>query len=104
MYWTNDKTNYDAMTVFWNMYLAYTVILHFSIFPINMFIILKEFSLEFFQFLVNDDDNIAINFLDLYYTFDNIFWWLNPLTYLDLASTLFTKYLGRIFYSGLSYF
>ena len=47
---------------------------------------------------------IAINFMDLYYTFDNLFWWLNPLTYLDFASSFFTKYLVRLFYSGLSYF
>lgn len=89
------------MTIFWNMYLAYTIILHFSIFPINVFIIIKELSLEFFQFLVTDDENIAINFMDLYYTFDNLFWYLNPLSYLDLASSLFSKYVVKLFFSDI---
>ena len=100
VYMTTDKKNYDAMTVFWDMYLAYTVILHCSILPINLFIIIKEFTLEFFQFLVTDDENIAINLMDLYYTFDNLFYWINPLTYLDIIWTLFSKYVISLFYSS----
>ena len=45
---TTDKSKYDAGSVFWNMFLAYNVILHMSIFPINTFIIVKELSLEFY--------------------------------------------------------
>ena len=100
LYLNNDKSNYDFMSVMWNMYLAYNVILHISILPVNCFIIIKELSLEFFQFLVSDDDeNIAINFMDLYYTFDNFLWWINPLSYLDIASSLLTKYVINLFTS-----
>ena len=50
------------------MCLGYNIVLHFSVIPINLFIILKEVSMHYFQFLNNEagtkQDDISINFKD----------------------------------------
>ena len=54
LYIVGDKTKYDFLDIFINMFLGYNIVLHFTIIPVNMFIILKEISMEFFQFLRTD--------------------------------------------------
>lgn len=48
LYITSDKTKYDFVDIFINMCLGYNIVLHFSILPINFFIIGKEISMEYF--------------------------------------------------------
>ena len=48
LYLTGDKSHYDFFEIFINMFLGYNIILHFTIIPVNSFIILKETSMEFF--------------------------------------------------------
>jgi len=48
LYLVVDKTNYDFMTVYINMLLGYNIILHSSVIPICLFLVIKEISMEFF--------------------------------------------------------
>jgi hypothetical protein len=75
--------------VFVIMVIAYNLIIHASIMPINTTIILKEFSMEYYQFLGvpdlvgSDEDDISLGFhevlefglaiLELF----NPFWWFS---------------------------
>ena len=54
LYIVNDKTKYDFVDIFINMCLGYNIILHFTIIPICLFIVIKEISMEYFQFLRGD--------------------------------------------------
>ncbi len=45
------KKAYTIVNLMWNMMLGYNVILHFTFIPVNIFIMLKELSLEFFSFV-----------------------------------------------------
>ena len=75
LYITADKTKYDFVDIFINMVLGYNMVLHFTIIPINFFIIIKEISMEFFQFLRgdagSDTDNISLTYEDYYRTRPN---------------------------------
>jgi len=70
LYIVSDKTKYDFVDIFINMCLGYNIILHFTIIPINLFIIGKEISMEYFQFLRGDagteSDNISLSEDDYY--------------------------------------
>lgn len=48
LYLVDDKSNYDAISVIWNMLLGYNLILHVAVMPANLFLIVKEISLEIF--------------------------------------------------------
>ncbi len=48
LYIVTDKSQYDLGTIFLNMCLGYNLVLHSTIIPTNIFIILKEFSMEYF--------------------------------------------------------
>ena len=51
LYIVKDKSTYDFVTIFINMCLGYNIVLHSTIIPINLFIVTKEISMHFFQFL-----------------------------------------------------
>lgn len=73
LYIVSDKSHYDFVDIFINMCLGYNIILHFTIIPINFFIIGKEISMEYFQFLRGDagtdTDNISLRKDDYYRTY-----------------------------------
>ena len=48
LYVVNDKSSYDFVDIFINMCLGYNIVLHFTIIPVNTFIIVKEISMEYF--------------------------------------------------------
>jgi len=75
LYIVNDKTKYDFVDIFINMCLGYNIVLHFTIIPINVFIIAKEISMEYFQFLRGDagteNDHISLDYDDYW---DYYYW------------------------------
>ena len=48
LFLVGDKENYDFMTVYVNMLLGYNMIMHWSVLPICLFVVLKEISMRFF--------------------------------------------------------
>lgn len=79
--------NYDVVDVLVNMFLVYNVILHFPVVIVNCFIIFKEGSLEFWQFLKEDDgdptNDMALGFWDLTNMMDDTLWYINPQTWIN---------------------
>lgn len=88
LYVIDDKSSYDFITVFINAFLGYNIVMHWSIIPINNFIIAKEISMEFFQFLRLDSgsttDSTSLGVADLLWMFNDIVWFMNPLTFIDM--------------------
>lgn len=68
LYFVEDKSTYDFVTIFMNMCLGYNIVLHSTVIPINLFIVFKEISMGFFQFLKSDagteNDDISIGWGD----------------------------------------
>ena len=48
LYLVTDKSAYDFVTVYINMLLGYNIVLHSTVIPVTLFIIIKEVSLLFF--------------------------------------------------------
>jgi hypothetical protein len=48
LYLVTDKSEYDFLTVYFNMLLGYNIVMHFSIIPMNLMIIFKEITMEWF--------------------------------------------------------
>ena len=72
------------------MLLGYNIILHWPVIPINIFIVVKEISMEWFRFMSDDVTIEAVNespALDLVEDTEGIFYdilfYANPLTYVD---------------------
>lgn len=65
-----EKTTY--FEIFVAMTVVYNLILHLSVVPINLTIIIKEFSMEFYQFLGvpdlvgTDKDDISLGFHEIF--------------------------------------
>ena len=80
------------------MFLAYNVILHFPVVFVNSFIIIKEFSLEFWQFLWGEDDDgnemndMALGFWDLVNVMDEGLWFIDPRTWINYALNMFIEW------------
>ena len=90
--WT-EKKDYNAMQMGVAMYMVYNLILHSGNVIINLFVILKEISLEFFQLLRDDagtkSDDISIGFFDIERMFRDIWRMIDPATYIDGIFRLF---------------
>lgn len=77
-----DKSNYDFVTIMVNMLLGYHLVLHSSIIPVNIAIIVKELSLNIFSVSGKKRENEAATYLnmdDLKEAEKDI----NPVTYVD---------------------
>ena len=89
LYLVTDKATYDFVTIIVNMVLGYNLLLHIPILPILIFIILKEATMEFFQFLNPDagleTDTVAMNNNDWSIFWDDLVYWLNPFTWVDFG-------------------
>ena len=82
IYIVTDKSQYDFVTIMSNMLLGYNMILHSSIIPVNLVIILKEISLNFYSVSGKKRENEAAAFLnmgDLKEAEKDV----NPVTYVD---------------------
>ena len=68
LYIIDDKSEYDFVTIFINMFLGFNIVLHVTAIPINFFIIAKEISMHWFQFLRGDagseTDDISLGWSD----------------------------------------
>jgi hypothetical protein len=86
LYIVTDKENYDFMTIYINMMLGYDMIIHATNVPVCLFIMFKEFSMLFFQFISSaagtNADHLSLNFWADEKTLENDFskdeytaWW-----------------------------
>lgn len=79
-----DRSEYQVADLGWNMFLGYNVILHWPVLPINVVIVIKEISMEWFVFM---QDGVSQKAVPLRETETDIFWLIlfygNPITYLD---------------------
>lgn len=48
LYLITDKSDYDIFTVYFNMFLGYNIAIHFPVIFINIFVIIKEITMEIF--------------------------------------------------------
>ena len=82
LYLVQDKSDYDFGTVYLNMLLGYNLGMNLPQIPINLFIISKELSMEYYQFLNpkagDNSDTISLSEKDLTRTEDDAGWFLNP--------------------------
>jgi len=87
----NTYKQYDVVDVLFNMFLVYNVILHFPVLFVNSFIIFKEISLEFWQFLLGSDEegneynDMALGFWDIVNLMDETLWFIDPRTWINYA-------------------
>lgn len=76
------------------MFLIYNVILHFPVVFVNGFIILKEFTLEFLQFVDPEgvDNDMALGFWDMVNLMDDTMWFINPQTWINELLKIFVEW------------
>ena len=83
IYYPPSWMKYDVIDLFVNLFFAYNVIFDSLAVPASFAIIVKELSLEFFQFLKKDtqaeEDNLSLNLIDIADTWISIGFILNPL-------------------------
>jgi len=92
-----DKQKYEVIDILVNMFLIYNCILHFPVMIVNGFIITKELSLEFWQFLFPDNDgdvsnDMAIGWTDMALAMDDSLWFINPWTWISYFLDFFIKW------------
>lgn len=77
LYIVDDMSEYDFVTIFINMFLGFNIVLHSTVIPINIFIVAKEISMHWFQFLKADagteNDDISIGWDDWNDDYENWF-------------------------------
>ena len=82
LYVVTDKESYDFMTVYVNMLLGYDMVIHAANIPVCFFIILKEISMEFFQFLNpqagSENDKISMGMQDEEIVEKDFVYYINP--------------------------
>ena len=86
LYIVTDKSQYDFVTIFVNMFLGYNLVLHSSVIPINIAIIIKELTLNFFSLIDDRNPGESPEYLstdDIGYVEEDTAWALNPFTWLD---------------------
>ena len=68
------------------MFLGYNLVLHSSIIPINIVIIFKELTLNFFSLIDNREQGESASYLstnDISYAEDDMLWLINPFSWID---------------------
>lgn len=87
-YWTgkDDISQYDALAIMEIMFIWYSLVMHSGIVIINCGIMLKEFTMEFFQFVnrtANDglEENLSLGAVDIFLYWNDLLWLLNPLSW-----------------------
>ena len=76
-----DRSKYDFFTIYVNMMLGYNAIVHWSIVPICIFIIIKEITMEFFTFLTG---SYGLGTDDIEYAEKDLLWFINPFSWIDM--------------------
>ena len=90
-------TNFDYVFLFANMFTAYNLILDTWAVPVNFIWVVKEISMEFFQFLKKNagtaSDDVSLGLVDITDFFVSLSFFLNPF---NLAFFLWKFVTGRI--------
>lgn len=90
MYLTREKdvSELHPFEILEILFYAYNTMIHWPIPIINFVIMLKEFSMEFFQFLNrqagSQRDDISLGFTNTYLAFIDLLWYFNPLSWSQL--------------------
>jgi len=81
-----DADHPEYIKVIEVLFIAYNLIIHLPILPINFVIIFKEFTMEYFQFLGvagSDSDDVSLGFNEFWklwfaiFELFNPFWWFS---------------------------
>ena len=77
IYWepTMAYEEYQFIDILVNMYLAYNIIFNLHIIPVNMMILIKEFSLEVAHPMLNQDEGDNLDVEDIIEAVEPITWW-----------------------------
>ena len=94
LYLVGDKSEYDFFTVYINMLLGYNIAMHWPQVVVGTFIIFKETSMEFWQFLNpqsagSENDEVALGLRDAEEAGEDFVWMINPLTWINMGLELF---------------
>jgi hypothetical protein len=88
MLFKEDKKDIDYIWVMWLFFILYNLIMNFPTFFVNVVIILKEVSLEFFQLLTKTVGGelkpYSLGEADALEGMRDIFWFINPFTWIDV--------------------
>ena len=79
---TANHSDYDFISIYFNMALAYNILVHWCIIPVNLFIIVKELTMLGYTFLTGDDYALTLN--DVEETNADLKWFFNPFTWIDM--------------------
>ena len=70
------------------MFLGYNLVLHSAVIPINLLILIKETTLNFYQFFDDEDragqTSTYLSTRDIGYAEGDFLWFLNPFTWIDM--------------------
>lgn len=96
----SDEELWDVVSVFESMFIGYNLLINLSALPINFIVILKEFTMPFFQFLSpnagHSDDDISLT-ADVELRAVDI---LNPMNWVNV---FWTRVLGYNFFDLFRY-
>lgn len=66
---------YDFISVMGNMFLAYNVVFNIPILPVSIMVMLKEFTLELFPPLLDQDEDEQLDLEDAEDAVSPVSWW-----------------------------
>ena len=81
---------YSGIELFTILFLFYNLVMHAPVFFVNLAIIMKELQLEHIQILgkktgsLYGDNDYSLGEADIYKATQNLFWFANPFTWIDL--------------------
>lgn len=92
MIWWEDNSNANIMTLLVNMNIGYNLIVHWSIVPVNIAIVLKEASMEVVQMASNKagegaKDDISLGMVEAAQFWAEVLAFFNPLNWIDIWFT-----------------
>jgi hypothetical protein len=91
-----DDSKASSADMFINMMLGYNIVMHAPIIPLNVFIIVKEITLQFFSFLHGGvgtafyKENIDETTTGA--AWSDVLWIINPVTYINWVQSWFTHF------------
>jgi hypothetical protein len=90
VWFTEDESTFTASSLLVSLLLAYNLLMHFPILPINFMIIFKEIEIEKFQLLHDDagseNDTVSLGYSDEERTLTDFLWFIDPFTYSDFVT------------------
>lgn len=88
---TESREQEGLVDIFISMVLGYNLFMHSSIAIVNTFIIFKEWTMEYYQF-IQGDAQYALNENDAEVIEVDLFWFISPFTWIDIFWELFFGY------------